>query len=110
MTTLAILRENLLMTAGIVAAILGIIGFLFKVYHVATRIDAALGVDKQGRTLSERMERVEHQVWPNGGSSMADQVNKVREDIGEMDKRVVAVAAQVTVIRDMLTAMVETRR
>jgi hypothetical protein len=64
-----------------VAAVLGglatIVGALYAVYKVARRIDDAIGVDSKGRTISERLDRVEHQLWENGGSSLADRVNRI---------------------------------
>ena len=68
------------MQAGFVVAILGggsaFIGLIYAMYKVAKRIEAAIGVDKDGRTLSERMEKVEYQLWENGGKSLKDKVNK----------------------------------
>lgn len=50
---------------------------LMSVYKIARRIDDAIGVDSKGRTISDRLERVEHQLWENGGSSLADRVNAI---------------------------------
>jgi len=33
---------------------------MFSIYKIAKRVDQAIGVDAQGKTLSERMSRVEH--------------------------------------------------
>jgi ribosomal protein L15 len=41
--------------------------------------EAAIGVDEEGRTISERMGKVEYQLWENGGSSMKDQMNETAE-------------------------------
>lgn len=72
--------QNIAMQAGFVVAILGggsaFIGLIYAMYKVAKRIEAAIGVDKDGRTLSERMEKVEYQLWENGGKSLKDKVNK----------------------------------
>jgi hypothetical protein len=40
-------------------------------------MENAIGTDTKGRTLAERLDRVEHQLWENGGSSLADRVNKI---------------------------------
>ena len=82
-----------------VAAILGGLGTIFAtvyfVYKIARRIDDAIGVDAQGRTLSDRLGRVEHQLWPNGGSSLADQVHKI-------DASMTKTSAEVEIIKDFI--------
>lgn len=89
------MSAELLMTiaAGITAAGV-IIGALFAIYKVAKRIDQAIGVDKSGKTLSDRMERVEHQLWENGGSSLADRVNDIQ-------KNTVKLTAEVDFLKDL---------
>ena len=104
-----VLSQQILMVAGLVAAVAVIIGGIVKVYRLAHRIDAALGVDQEGRTLAARMGRVEHQLWPNGGDSMADQIIANGKQIADVDRKVVAVAAEVRVVRDMLAALIESR-
>jgi helix-turn-helix protein len=66
-----------LSVAALVGGAVTIIGALIAVYKIARRIDDAIGVDSQGRTISDRLGRVEHQLWENGGSSLADRVNKI---------------------------------
>ena len=63
--------------SAIVAGVGTIIGALVAVYRIARRLDDAVGKDSQGRTISDRLERVEHQLWENGGSSLADRVNSI---------------------------------
>lgn len=95
--------EHLLTIAAVVVAVGVLIGAGYKVYKVAHRIDAALGVDKQGRTVSDRLSRVEHQLWPNGGTSLADKMNRV-----EATQH--AQTAELRIVRDLLTKLVETDR
>lgn len=71
-----------------------LIGSLIAIYRIAKRIDGALGLDREGRTVSERLERVEHQLWENGGSSLADRVNNI-------EKHVVKVSTEIEFIKDM---------
>lgn len=66
--------ELILTIAAVITAIGVIIGGIVAIYRLARRISDSIGLDKNGRTLSERLDRVEHQLWPNGGSSLADQV------------------------------------
>lgn len=73
-------QETVLTVAALVTALTAIGYFLRKVYKIAHRIDQALGVDKQGRTISDRLDRVEHQLFPNGGSSLTDKINRIEKE------------------------------
>lgn len=79
----------------IVGTITGVGAFLFTIYKIAKRIDQAIGVDSSGRTLSDRMGRVEHQLWENGGDSLKDQVNLIQK--GQIE-----LAAEMKIIKDIL--------
>ena len=61
----------------VIGTITGIGAFMFSIYKIAKRVDLAVGVDSDGKTLSDRMSRVEHQLWENGGTSLKDQVNSI---------------------------------
>ena len=67
------------MIAAVVASITAVCGFAYAIYKIAKRIESAIGVDDEGKTLSERMTKVEYQLWENGGSSMKDQMNETTE-------------------------------
>lgn len=84
----------------VIATITAVGAFMFSIYKIAKRVDQAIGVDTQGKTLSDRMSRVEHQLWENGGSSLKDQVNDVQKCQTEMN-------AKMSVIEGLLLAMVE---
>jgi hypothetical protein len=73
-------------------------GIVVAIYRVAKRIGDAVGVDSQGRTLSDRLERVEHQLWENGGSSLADRVNNI-------EVHVVKVSTEIEFIKDLTMGM-----
>jgi hypothetical protein len=64
-------------TSAIVTAIGVIVGGIVAVYRLAHKIQKSIGLDSKGRTISERLDRVEHQLWENGGSSLADRVNTI---------------------------------
>lgn len=64
-------------TSAIITAIGIIVGGIIAVYRVAQKIQKSIGLDSKGRTISERLDRVEHQLWENGGSSLADRVNTI---------------------------------
>jgi hypothetical protein len=70
-------EQTILSIAAVVVAIGSIVVGLYQLYRLFRRIDDAIGVDKDGKTLSDRMSRVEHQLWENGGSSLADRVNVI---------------------------------
>ena len=91
--------DSILGIAGLTVAVSSIIGALYAVYRVARRVDDAIGKDSQGRTISERLDRVEHQLWENGGSSLADRVNK-------MNSVTAKTATEVILVKDILVAMV----
>lgn len=67
--------------AILLGSITAITVFGVSIYKVAKRIENSIGKDENGRTLSERMDKVEYQIWPNGGKSLADRMKRV-EDTG----------------------------
>ena len=87
-------NEVLLAVAATVTAFGILTGGMISVYRIAKRVDQALGLDKEGRTVSERLERVEHQLWENGGSSLADRVNNI-------EKHVVKVSTEIEFIKEL---------
>jgi hypothetical protein len=86
--------EFLLAVAGTTTALTIVLGAIYSIYRIAKRIGDALGVDREGRTISDRLDRVEHQLWENGGSSLADRVNNI-------ELHVVKVSAEVELIKDI---------
>ena len=86
---------------GITGAISALCVFLYSVYKIAKRIDAAIGVDGEGRTLSDRMDKVEYQLWPNGGQSMADRVNSIDKTNNQM-------MTEVQIIKELVLGMIDT--
>ena len=73
--------ELILTIAAVITAIGVIIGGIVSIYRVAQRISKSIGLDSKGRTLAERLDRVEHQLWENGGSSLADRVNTIEQHV-----------------------------
>ena len=94
--------ELIVTIAAVVTALLVIIGALVKVYRLAHRIDAAIGVDSTGRTIADRMQRIEHQVYANSGTSLFDRVTDTERAVGEL-------TGEVRVVRNLLTELVERR-
>lgn len=89
-------QELVMTVAAVITAIGVIIGALFAIYRVARRIGDAIGVDADGRTLAERLDRVEHQLWENGGTSLADKVNNIDKTVGSLQAEVKLITTLVT--------------
>lgn len=71
--------DTIFTVSAIITAIGVIVGGIVATYRLARRISDSIGLDSDGRTISERLDRVEHQLWPNGGSSLADQVKCISD-------------------------------
>lgn len=96
MSDMSILSTILL----VIGTLTGLGAFMFSIYKIAKRVDQAVGVDSDGKTLSDRMSRVEHQLWENGGDSLKDQVNSIASCQTE-------IRAEMGIIKDILIATVE---
>ena len=90
--------EMLFSISAIVTALGVIIGGVVAIYRISKRVADAIGLDSDGKTISERMEKVEHQLWENGGSSLADRVNTI-------EMHVVKMSAEVEFIKDITIAL-----
>jgi hypothetical protein len=73
-------QDAILSIAGILTGLGVIFATLITIYKIARRLDSAIGIDREGRTIADRLDRVEHQLWENGGNSLADRVNHLREE------------------------------
>lgn len=82
-------QEAIITLASIIGALVAIFGVLFTIYKIARRLDDAVGVDDEGKTISQRLERVEHQLWENGGNSLADRVNHLAKESTETHTQVI---------------------
>lgn len=88
--------EIILTIAAVITAVGVIVGGLVSIYRFVKKISDSIGVDKNGRTLAERLDRVEHQLWENGGSSLADRVNII-------EAHSIKTSAEVGLIKDLIT-------
>ena len=66
------------------AFIFGLITILAFVYRTTSKLDNLIGKDIKGRNLIQRLERIEYQLWPNEGQSMADKVNRLESCQSQM--------------------------
>lgn len=89
--------QYLLTIASVITACGIIIAALVSIFRLARKISDAIGADKNGRTISERLDRVEHQLWENGGSSLADRVNVIGE-------HTIKTMAEVKMIKDFIVS------
>ena len=81
--------------SAVITAIGVIVGGIVAVYRVTQKISKSIGLDEKGRTLSERLDRVEHQLWENGGSSLADRVNSI-------ETHAIKTSAELEIIKNFL--------
>lgn len=93
------MQQDFILYASALVGALGVLfGAIYAIYRVAKRIGDVLGVDEKGRTISDRLERVEHQLWENGGSSLADRVNNI-------EMHVLKVSTEIEIIKDITLGM-----
>ena len=69
------LATTILELGGAIGISSAILAGLYSVHKVATKIEAVIGTDPDGKTIVDRMVRVEYQLWPNGGESLSDRVD-----------------------------------
>lgn len=102
------MNANILSTLAETWQMLTIIAAALGVgYVMARRFEGLLGKNKKGDTLLERIERIESQVLPNGGSSMSDKIDYIRRDQNKMKQQVSEISGEVKVIKDIVTAIVD---
>lgn len=89
------MTTELIFTVSAVVSAFGIlIAAIYSIYKIARRIGETLGLDRDGRTIADRLDRVEHQLWENGGSSLADRVNNI-------EMHVIKLSTEVELIKDI---------
>lgn len=99
------MSDNMMLSTVLfsIGAITAIGSFFFAMYKVAKRIDGAIGTDDNGRTLSDRMDKVEYQLWPNDGGSLADKVNRV-------EKNTEGNSTELKIIKELVMLMVQSHQ
>lgn len=93
------LSDPIMTLAAIVGGVTVIFGGLISIYKIARRVDDAIGKDDSGKTVSDRLSKVEYQLWENGGESLADRVNRI-------EKHSAHTATEVSLIKDLLLNIV----
>jgi len=87
---------------------LTIIGVALSVgYAMARRFEGLLGKNKKGDTIVDRLEKIERQLQPNGGSSMSDKIDYIRRDQNKMKNELSQISGELEVIKDIVISIVE---
>ena len=72
---------EVVITIGAVFGALGIIGTVTtKGYKIIKRIDDAVAVDEQGRTIGQRLASVERQLTMPDGRSITEKINAIERE------------------------------
>lgn len=79
------LRALVMENAELVSAFTVLLLFAVSLRRAIASVIAAVGKDEEGKTLSDRMSRVEYQLWENGGDSLKDRVNELDVRTRSMD-------------------------
>ena len=99
---------NLLSTLADTWQMLTVIAVALSVgYGMARRFEGLLGKNKKGDTVVERLEKIERQLAPNGGSSMSDKIDYIRRDQNKMKQEMSKISGEIEVIKDIVVNIVE---
>jgi hypothetical protein len=105
---ISIMQVNFLSTLAETWQTLTIIGVALSVgYAMARRFEGLLGKNKKGDTVVERLEKIERQLTPNGGSSMSDKIDYIRRDQNKMKQQISEISGELKVIKDIVTVIVD---
>ena len=102
------MNQNILSTLAETWQMLTIIGVALSVgYATARKFEGLLGKNKKGDTVVERLEKIERQIMPNGGSSMSDKIDYIRRDQNRMKQQISEISGELKVIKDIVTVIVD---
>jgi hypothetical protein len=102
------MEMNFLATLADTWQMLTVIGVALSVgYAMARRFEGLLGKNKKGDTLLERLEKIERQLTPNGGSSMSDKIDYIRRDQNKMKNEMSQISGELQVIKDIVVSIVD---
>ena len=94
---------DILTTAAETWQTLVVIGVALSVgYAMARRFEGLLGKNKKGDTVVERLEKIERQLSPNGGTSMSDKIDYIRRDQNKMKQDMSKISGEIEVIKDIV--------
>lgn len=94
---------NFLSTVAETWQMLAVVGIALATgYGVARRFEGLLGKNKKGDTLVERLEKIERQLSPNGGTSMSDKIDYIRRDQNKMKNEMAKISGEIEVIKEIV--------
>jgi cytochrome c biogenesis factor len=97
------MEMNFLSTLADTWQMLTVIGVALSVgYAMARRFEGLLGKNKKGDTIVERLDKIERQLQPNGGSSMSDKIDYIRRDQNKMKQEMSKISGEIEVIKDIV--------
>ena len=79
-------------------------------YATVRKFERILGKDEKGRTIADRLDRVEHQLFPNGGSSIPDKVKDLSNGHSELKQDIKEISGKVEVVHDVLIAYIADKK
>ena len=102
------MEMNFLSTLADTWQMLTVIGVALSVgYAMARRFEGLLGKNKKGDTVVERLEKIERQLTPNGGSSMSDKIDYIRRDQNKMKNELSQISGELEVIKEIVISIVD---
>jgi len=102
------MEMNFLSTLADTWQMLTVIGVALSVgYAMARRFEGLLSKNKKGDTVVERLEKIERQLTPNGGSSMSDKIDYIRRDQNKMKNELSQISGELEVIKDIVISIVD---
>jgi hypothetical protein len=102
------MEMDILSTLAETWQILAVIGVALSVgYATARKFEGLLSKNKKGDTIVERLEKIERQLTPNGGSSMSDKIDYIRRDQNKMKNELSQISGELEVIKDIVISIVE---
>ena len=102
------MEMNFLSTLADTWQMLTVIGVALSVgYAMARRFEGLLGKNNNGDTVVERLEKIERQLTPNGGSSMSDKIDYIRRDQNKMKNELSQISGELEVIKDIVISIVD---
>ena len=102
------MEMNILSTIAETWQVLAVIGIALSVgYATARKFEGLLSKNKKGDTIIERLEKIERQLTPNGGSSMSDKIDYIRRDQNKMKNELSQISGELEVIKDIVISIVD---
>ena len=102
------MEMNILSTIAETWQVLAVIGIALSVgYATARKFEGLLSKNKKGDTVIERLEKIERQLTPNGGSSMSDKIDYIRRDQNKMKNELSQISGELEVIKEIVISIVD---